>query len=89
VQCDPIADGEQEVGMGELCERIEAPRGKVVDAPVTVANHCGDFADAYLCAICEIQRASRMMVYRGNREDDCAKNRREPVVERAIYEDGP
>jgi hypothetical protein len=57
---------------------------KIVNAPVTVADHGGDLADPCFSAIGRIQRAAGMVAGRDDREDDRPQDRLEVVIERGI-----
>src|SRR6185437_13490230 len=59
---------------------------QVMDAPIALANHFGDFTDPDLCSVYRIERTSRVVA----RRDDCkghrAEDRPESVIERAVDE---
>src|ERR1700722_14270683 len=68
--------------------RIDLDPRKIVYPPVALANHRGDLADPDLRPVGRIKRATRMVARRDDRKDHRAKNCLEPLVERAIDENG-
>ena len=67
---------------------IDLDPREIVDTPIAFADHRRDLADPDVRAVCRIQRATRMIARRDDRENHRAQDRLKPVVERAIDEDG-
>jgi hypothetical protein len=66
--------------------RISLDPPKIVYTPIALANHGGDLADTDLRTVRRIERATRMVSRRDDREDHRAQNWLEPVIEPAVDE---
>src|ERR1700733_13133411 len=67
--------------------RVDFNTREVVDSPIALADHRGNFRNPNFGAIGGIQRATGMIAGCGDGKSDRTQNRLEPVVERAIDED--
>jgi hypothetical protein len=68
--------------------RIHFDARQVMNALVAVPNHGGDFADPNLSAVCRVESTARIVAGEDGCKDHRAKDGLEPVIKRAINENG-
>ena len=61
---------------------------QVVDAPIALANQTGNFDDPDFRAVSRIERAPRVVTRRDDGKYHRTEDRPEPVVKRAVDENG-
>ena len=61
---------------------------EIVDAPVAFTDHPSNLSDTDVRSVGLVERATRMVARRDDREDHRAQDRFELIIKRAIDEDG-